>query len=62
MSGLLKKILTDIRIMIDFGNPGFDLNYPGSGFQGFPGYFRFGFNPGIIPTNIPTFSGVTLLF
>ena len=50
MFGGLKKILTKIRIINDFGNPGFDLNYQGSGFQGFLGYFRFGFNLEIIPS------------
>ena len=31
-------------------NPGFDLNYSGSLFLELPGFFRFGSNPGSIPT------------
>ena len=35
---------------LNFGNPIFKENYSGSSFTGLPGYFRFGFNPGIIPS------------
>ena len=32
--------------------PGFHLNYPGSLFCELPGFFRFGSNPGSIPTYV----------
>ena len=38
----------------DFGNPGFDLNYPGSMFYELPGFFPVGSNPGSITNKNPS--------